>query len=114
MEQAVPVHRRDLEWLGRRCLVLALRVARYRGEPKLYVFHSWYLSFVGFVLTGLSDAPIIMCGVTILALISYFVMPESAWLPSNRISHFIDSKGVPIETVEEVNSSEQGGPVRRR
>lgn len=55
-----------------------------------------------------------MCGVTILALISYFVMPESAWLPSNRISHFIDSKGVPIETVEEVNSSEQGGPVRRR
>ncbi len=34
-----------------------------------------------------------MAGVTILALISYFIMPESAWLPRDRITHFIDSKG---------------------
>jgi hypothetical protein len=46
-----------------------------------------------------------MAGVTILALISYFVMPEDAWLPRNRISHFIDSKGAVSETVEEVGSS---------
>lgn len=46
-----------------------------------------------------------MAGVTIFALVSYFVMPESAWLPSDRISHFIDSKGA-VETVEEVGSSE--------
>lgn len=49
-----------------------------------------------------------MAGVTILALVSYFVMPESAWLPSDRISHFIDSKGA-VDTVEEV-SSEHGEP----
>lgn len=42
-----------------------------------------------------------MAAVTIFALISYFIMPESAWLPSNRITHFIDSKGA-VETVEEV------------
>jgi hypothetical protein len=46
-----------------------------------------------------------MAGVTILALISYFVMPEDAWLPRNRISHFLDSKGTVSETVEEVGSS---------
>lgn len=48
-----------------------------------------------------------MGGVTILALISYFVMPESAWLPRNRITHFIDSKGA-VETVEEVGHSGHG------
>ena len=55
------------------------------------------------------DAPIIMAGVTILALISYFIMPESAWLPRNRITHFIDSKGAAdvSETVEEVTPSAQ-------
>lgn len=47
-----------------------------------------------------------MGAVTILALISYFVMPESAWLPSNRISHFIDSKGA-VATVEEVRPARQ-------
>ncbi|CAG8316576.1 unnamed protein product [Penicillium nalgiovense] len=52
---------------------------------------------------NLNYAPIIMAGVTILALISYFVMPESAWLPSDRITHFIDSKGA-VETVDEVSS----------
>ena len=50
-----------------------------------------------------------MAGVTILALISYFIMPESAWLPSDRITHFIDSKGA-VETVEEVDHSDQAGP----
>jgi hypothetical protein len=44
-----------------------------------------------------------MAGVTILALISYFMMPESAWLPRDRITHFIDSKGA-VETVDEVSS----------
>ncbi|KAJ5518132.1 Amino acid/polyamine transporter I [Penicillium expansum] len=62
-----------------------------------------------FPVTGenLNYAPIIMAGVTILALISYFVMPESAWLPSDRITHFIDSKGA-TETVEEVGSTSHG------
>lgn len=50
-----------------------------------------------------------MAGVTILALVSYFIMPESAWLPRNRITHFIDSKGAAdaTETVEEVTPSAQ-------
>lgn len=43
-----------------------------------------------------------MAAVTIFAIISYIVMPEDAWLPRNRISHFIDSKGV-TETIEEVD-----------
>lgn len=46
-----------------------------------------------------------MASVTIFALVSYFVMSEDRWLPRNRISHFIDSKGV-AETVEEVDQSE--------
>lgn len=58
------------------------------------------MNVFGLILTIL-DAPIIMAAVTIFALISYFVMPESAWLPSDRITHFIDSKGA-VETVEEV------------
>lgn len=53
-----------------------------------------------------------MGGVTILALLSYVIMPESAWLPSNRISHFIDSKGAHTETVEEVNDLDHGEPSR--
>lgn len=47
-----------------------------------------------------------MAGVTIFALISYVVMPESAWLPRDRITHFIDSKGA-VETVEEVDRSDR-------
>lgn len=43
-----------------------------------------------------------MAAVTIFALISYFVMPEDRWLPKNRISHFIDSKGAVTQTVEEI------------
>ena len=41
-----------------------------------------------------------MAGVTIFALISYVVMPEEAWLPQKRLSHFIDSKGVRVEESE--------------
>ncbi|KAL4886140.1 amino acid/polyamine transporter I [Aspergillus karnatakaensis] len=60
-----------------------------------------------FPVTGenLNYAPIILASVTILALVSYFWMPEDAWLPRNRISNFVDSKGVVSETVHEV-----GGP----
>ncbi|KKK15794.1 amino acid permease, partial [Aspergillus ochraceoroseus] len=55
---------------------------------------------------NLNYAPIIMAAVTIFAVASYFLMPEEAWLPRDRISQFIDSKGVVAETVEEVG----GGP----
>ncbi|OOQ89046.1 Thiamine transporter thi9 [Penicillium brasilianum] len=63
----------------------------------------------------LNYAPIIMAGVTILALASYFIMPESAWLPRNRIAHFIDSKGAAnvTETVEEVTPSAQNDMAER-
>lgn len=52
------------------------------------------------------DAPIIMAGVTIFALISYWVTPEEAWLPRNRISHFIDSKGVSDESSNSNNDND--------
>jgi hypothetical protein len=48
-----------------------------------------------------------MAAVTIFALVSYFFMPKDAWLPANRISRFVDSKGVVSETVEEVGSGAQ-------
>jgi hypothetical protein len=56
-----------------------------------------------------------MAGVTILALVSYFIMPESAWLPRNRITHFIDSKGAAnvSETVEEVTPDSQNDMAQR-
>lgn len=52
-----------------------------------------------------------MAAVTILALVSYFIMPEESWLPRNRISHFIDSKGVAgvQETVEEIHTGRDQG-----
>ncbi|RHZ53959.1 putative amino acid permease [Aspergillus thermomutatus] len=74
-------------------------------------WNAWVVAILfspyAFPVTGenLNYAPIIMAGVTILALISYFVMPEEAWLPRNRISHFIDSKGAVSGTVEEIASS---------
>ncbi|KAJ5223396.1 Thiamine transporter thi9 [Penicillium chermesinum] len=61
---------------------------------------------------NLNYAPIIMAGVTILALISYFIMPESAWLPRDRITHFIDSKGA-TANVEEVDQPTEAGPSQR-
>ncbi|KAL4794937.1 amino acid permease-domain-containing protein [Aspergillus venezuelensis] len=59
-----------------------------------------------FPVTGenLNYAPIIMAAVTIFALISYFVMDEDKWLPKNRISDFIDTKGAITETVEEIGA----------
>ncbi|KAL2220354.1 amino acid permease [Thermoascus aurantiacus ATCC 26904] len=54
----------------------------------------------------LNYAPIIMAGVTIFALISYWVTPEEAWLPRNRISHFIDSKGVSDESSNSNNDND--------
>ena len=54
-----------------------------------------------------------MAGVTIFALVSYFIMPENAWLPNERITHFIDSKGA-VETVEEVSASDRGEPSHSR
>ncbi|KAE8346083.1 hypothetical protein BDV24DRAFT_124292 [Aspergillus arachidicola] len=70
-----------------------------------------------FPVTGanLNYAPIIMAGVTIFAIISYFVMPEEAWLPRNRISHFIDSKGAQatVEEVERPSGEDQGASTSR-
>lgn len=42
----------------------------------------------------LNYAPVIMAIVTIFALISWWVVPESAWLPKERITHFVESQGV--------------------
>lgn len=36
-----------------------------------------------------------MAGVTILALISWWVTPVGSWLPRERISHFVESGGAP-------------------
>ncbi|KAB8225663.1 amino acid/polyamine transporter I [Aspergillus novoparasiticus] len=70
-----------------------------------------------FPVTGanLNYAPIIMAGVTIFAIISYFAMPEEAWLPRNRISHFIDSKGAQatVEEVERPSGEDQGASTSR-
>lgn len=35
-----------------------------------------------------------MAGVTIFALINWWVTPESAWLPRARIANFVESHGV--------------------
>ncbi|RAL61850.1 hypothetical protein DID88_002913 [Monilinia fructigena] len=52
-----------------------------------------------FPVTGatLNYAPIIMAGVTILALISWWFTPVGSWLPRERISHFVESEGAPAE-----------------
>ena len=42
-----------------------------------------------------------MAGVTIFALISYWVTPEKSWLPKDRISHFIQSGGLANTAPEE-------------
>lgn len=34
-----------------------------------------------------------MAAVTIFALFSWWFTPDSAWLPKNRITHFIESTG---------------------
>ncbi|KAL4929733.1 putative amino acid permease [Aspergillus undulatus] len=74
-------------------------------------WNGWVVAILfspyAFPVTGenLNYAPIIMGAVTIFALVSYFVMPEEAWLPRNRISDFVDSKGVVSETVDEIGRS---------
>jgi hypothetical protein len=51
-----------------------------------------------------SDAPVIMGIVTVFALVSYWMTPEEAWLPRNRISHFIESKGLATETTMDLSA----------
>lgn len=34
-----------------------------------------------------------MAAVTVFALVSWWFTPESAWLPTQRISHFVESHG---------------------
>ncbi|OJJ48979.1 hypothetical protein ASPZODRAFT_129341 [Penicilliopsis zonata CBS 506.65] len=63
-----------------------------------------------FPVTGgnLNYAPVIMAAVTVIALASYWFMPEEAWLPRSRISHFIESKGAVVtETIEETSTAGQ-------
>lgn len=102
LEQAVPVHRGFLERMGGGCALLAVPVSCVWGESQLYLFLNFPFRLYTLCanLIGL-DSPIIMASVTIFALISYVIMPEEAWLPRNRISHFVDSKGAST-TVEEV------------
>lgn len=38
---------------------------------------------------------------TILAIISWWFTPVGSWLPRERISHFVESEGVPAETFQE-------------
>lgn len=61
-----------------------------------------------FPVTGatLNYAPVIMAGVTIFAVISYWLTPEDAWLPKNRIKHFVESKGEARTTTSEVTQVE--------
>ncbi|KAM3084040.1 hypothetical protein ACMFMG_001853 [Clarireedia jacksonii] len=67
-----------------------------------------------FPVTGetLNYAPIIMAGVTILALISWWFTPVGSWLPRERISHFVESEGVPAETLRE-GQRETDEPIQR-
>ncbi|OXV08040.1 hypothetical protein Egran_04197 [Elaphomyces granulatus] len=64
------------------------------------IWNAWVVAVLfspyTFPATGesLNYAPIIMAGVTIFALISYWVTPEESWLPRDRISHFIQSRGL--------------------
>ncbi|KAF3406619.1 Thiamine transporter thi9 [Talaromyces pinophilus] len=57
-----------------------------------------------FPVTGqtLNYAPVIMGGVTIFAIISWWFTPEDAWLPKRRIQHFVESKGEARETTTEI------------
>ncbi|KAF3480047.1 amino acid permease [Arthroderma uncinatum] len=47
-----------------------------------------------FPVTGqtLNYAPIILAGVTIIALVSYRIIPEESWFPSERISKFVEGE----------------------
>jgi len=43
------------------------------------------------MLTVSPDAPIIMAGVTIFALLSWWFTPEEAWLSKKHISNFLEA-----------------------
>ncbi|KAI1943729.1 hypothetical protein LOZ66_000314 [Ophidiomyces ophidiicola] len=60
-----------------------------------------------FPVTGqnLNYAPIILSGVTILALISYWVIPEEKWFPNARISKFVNSQPVQVSSEEPLKAS---------
>ncbi|WEW56177.1 hypothetical protein PRK78_001614 [Emydomyces testavorans] len=55
-----------------------------------------------FPVTGknLNYAPIILSSVTILALVSYWIVPEENWFPSARISKFVEQE--PVQAPQEV------------
>jgi amino acid transporter len=79
----------------------------FTAHPSLFSISAVVFGGVSCPNRRILDAPVIMAAVTIFALVSYFLMPEDAWLPASRISRFVDSKGVVSETVEEVDSRDQ-------
>nr|KMM67512.1 amino acid permease [Coccidioides posadasii RMSCC 3488] len=58
-----------------------------------------------FPVTGenLNYAPIILSGVTIFALVSYWIIPEEKWFPNARITKFVD-QGEPVQPIHETRS----------
>lgn len=93
VEQTVPVCVDFLEWMGCCGLVLAVPVAGYGGYFELFVSFPTPSSRRRRA-DGQIDAPIIMAAVTIFALISWWFTPSDAWLPKERISHFVESAGI--------------------
>ncbi|KAK2763135.1 hypothetical protein FQN54_009771 [Arachnomyces sp. PD_36] len=67
-----------------------------------------------FPVTGktLNYAPIILASVTVFALISYWLTPEEDWLPRQRISNFVNSKGTSGGESED-RADESSTPVSR-
>ena len=43
------------------------------------------------MLNVILDAPVIMAGVTIFALLSWWFTPEEAWLSKKHTSHFLEA-----------------------
>ncbi|EAS30999.2 amino acid permease [Coccidioides immitis RS] len=58
-----------------------------------------------FPVTGenLNYAPIILSGVTIFALVSYWIIPEEKWFPNARITKFVD-QAEPVQPIHETRS----------
>ncbi|KMU83093.1 amino acid permease [Coccidioides immitis H538.4] len=50
-----------------------------------------------------TDAPIILSGVTIFALVSYWIIPEEKWFPNARITKFVD-QAEPVQPIHETRS----------
>ncbi|KAK2748525.1 hypothetical protein FQN57_000659 [Myotisia sp. PD_48] len=65
------------------------------------VWNAWVVAVLfspyQFPVTGknLNYAPIILSGVTIIALASYCIIPEAEWFPSARISRFVEGEVQP-------------------